>query len=117
MQLVITVRFSNLVTWGSYLIFAGRFIQGLWTGGQQTIEQGYVAEAVDKKDNLSMISDIGSAAVLGFVLGPLFGLLGTQMTFELGPIYVDQYNACGYLQCIFTIIMIIATIFFFTEIP
>jgi len=24
-----------------------------------------------------MISDIGSAAVLGFVLGPLFGLLGT----------------------------------------
>lgn len=64
-----------------------------------------------------MISDIGSAAVLGFVLGPLFGLLGTYMTFELGPIYVDQYNACGYLQCIFTIIMIIATIFFFTEIP
>jgi len=36
-----------------------------------------VTEAVDKKDNLSMIADIGSAAVLGFVLGPLFGLLGT----------------------------------------
>lgn len=64
-----------------------------------------------------MISDIGSAAVLGFVLGPLFGLLGTQLTFELGPVYVDQYNSCGYLQFLFTVIMLVATIFFFTEIP
>lgn len=32
-------KFCNvLVTWGAYLVFAGRFIQGLWTGGQQAIE-------------------------------------------------------------------------------
>jgi len=64
-----------------------------------------------------MIADIGSAAVLGFVLGPLFGLLGTYMAFEIGPFYVDRFNACGYLQCIFTIIMMIGSVFFFKEIP
>jgi len=64
-----------------------------------------------------MIADIGSAAVLGFVLGPLFGLLGTYLTFSLGPVYIDQYNACGYLQFIFTMIMLFASIFYFTEIP
>lgn len=30
--------------WGKWLVFAGRFIQGLWTGGQQAIEQAYITE-------------------------------------------------------------------------
>ena len=25
---------GDYVSWGAYLVFAGRFIQGLWTGGQ-----------------------------------------------------------------------------------
>jgi len=81
------------------------------------IEQGYITETVDKKDNLNMIADLGSAAVLGFVLGPLFGMVATQMNFTLGPFYMDQYNACGYLQTLFAIIMLIGSIFFFTEVP
>jgi MFS family permease len=32
------------VPWGKWLVFAGRFIQGLWTGGQQAIEQAYITE-------------------------------------------------------------------------
>lgn len=89
----------------------------MWTGGQQVIEQGYITESVDKKNNLNMIADLGSAAVLGFVLGPMFGLLATQMNFTIGPIVIDQYNACGYLQSLFTILMLIGSVFFFKEIP
>ena len=64
-----------------------------------------------------MIADLGSAAVLGFVLGPIFGLLATVIDFHIGGLYISHYSACGYLQVIFTIIMLIASLFFFKEIP
>lgn len=60
-----------------------------------------------------MIADLGASAVLGFVLGPMVGLVCTVMNTS----YMDQYSACGYLQAVFTIIMFIGSVFFFTEIP
>ena len=60
-----------------------------------------------------MIADLGSAAVLGFVLGPVVGLICTTIDFS----WVSPYSACGWLQAIFTIVMFIASVFFFQEIP
>jgi MFS family permease len=105
------------VPWGKWLVFAGRFIQGLWTGGQQAIEQAYITECIDKNDNLGMIADLGASAVLGFVLGPILGLLGGYINFSIGSFYVDEYTSCGYFQAIFTIIMFLGTLFLFNEIP
>lgn len=102
---------------GKWLVFVGRFIQGLWTGGQQAIEQAYISECIEKQKNLSMIADLGSAAVLGFVLGPVVGLVGRFINFNIGSFYVDEYTSCGYFQAIFTIIMFLSTWIVFTEIP
>ena len=99
MESVLTVSSlsQSLVTWGHWLVLVGRIIQGIWTGGQQAIEQAYISEAVPKKDNINMIADLGSAAVLGFVLGPMFGLLCTAIEFDIGSLHVSHYSACGYL--------------------
>lgn len=105
------------IPWGKWLVFAGRFVQGLWTGGQQAIEQAYITECIDKNQNLSMIADLGASAVLGFVLGPIVGLIGGFINFRIGGFYVDEYTSCGYFQAIFTIIMFVGTIFCFAEIP
>jgi ceroid-lipofuscinosis MFS transporter 7 len=105
------------IPWGKWLVFAGRFIQGLWTGGQQAIEQAYITECIDKNQNLSMIADLGASAVLGFVLGPIIGLLGRFVNFNIGSFYVDEYTSSGYFQAIFTIVMFLGTMFLFTEIP
>jgi ceroid-lipofuscinosis MFS transporter 7 len=105
------------VPWGKWLVFAGRFIQGLWTGGQQAIEQAYITECIDKTQNLSMIADLGASAVLGFVLGPIVGLIGGFINFRVGSFYIDEYTSCGYFQALFTIIMFVGTLFCFTEIP
>ena len=40
-----------------------------------------------------MIADLGAAAVLGFVLGPIVGLVTTVMNTS----FMNQYSACGYL--------------------
>jgi MFS transporter, ceroid-lipofuscinosis neuronal protein 7 len=105
------------IPWGKWLVFLGRFIQGLWTGGQQAIEQAYITECIDKNQNLSMIADLGASAVLGFVLGPVVGLIGGFINFRVGSFYIDQYVSCGYFQAIFTIIMFLGTLFLFEEIP
>ena len=102
---------------GQWLVFVGRFIQGLWTGGQQAIEQAYITECIDKNENLGMIADLGAAAVLGFVLGPVVGLIGGFINFRIGNFYVDEYTSCGYFQAIFTIIMFLGTLCLFSEIP
>ncbi|CAI2364145.1 unnamed protein product [Moneuplotes crassus] len=103
--------------WGKWLVFLGRFIQGLWTGGQQAIEQAYITECIDKDENLSMIADLGASAVLGFVLGPVVGLICGFINFRVGSFYVDEYTSNGYFQAIFTIIMFLGTFFLFVEIP
>lgn len=79
--------------WGKWLVFLGRFVQGLWTGGQQAVEQAYISECIDKNQNLAMIADLGASAVLGFVLGPIVGLVGRFTRFEIGSFYVDEYTS------------------------
>lgn len=64
-----------------------------------------------------MIADIGASAVLGFTLGPVVGLVGRLINFNIGSFYVDEYTSCGYFQALFCIVMFLGTVFFFTEIP
>ena len=64
-----------------------------------------------------MIADLGAAAVLGFVLGPIIGLIGGYINFSIGGFYVDEYTSCGYFQALFTILMFLGTFFLFSEIP
>eukprot|EP00340_Litonotus_pictus_P002924 CAMPEP_0170513590 /NCGR_PEP_ID=MMETSP0209-20121228/104_1 /TAXON_ID=665100 ORGANISM="Litonotus pictus, Strain P1" /NCGR_SAMPLE_ID=MMETSP0209 /ASSEMBLY_ACC=CAM_ASM_000301 /LENGTH=242 /DNA_ID=CAMNT_0010797343 /DNA_START=1 /DNA_END=725 /DNA_ORIENTATION=+ len=78
---------------GKWLVFAGRFVQGLWTGAQQAVEQAYITEAVEKQDSLALRADIGAASVLGFVLGPVVGLFGRLFFNHLPQTIFDEYTS------------------------
>ena len=56
------------------LICIARFLQGLWTGGQQAIEAAYVSEVVADEYKSKVLAELGMAAVLGFIMGPCFGI-------------------------------------------
>lgn len=103
--------------YGKWLVALGRLLQGLWTGGQQTVEQAYISECIDKKENLGLIANIGAAAVIGFTVGPIVGLGGRYTNFSIGWFYVDEYTSCGYFQAIITILMFVLTAYYFEEIP
>lgn len=55
-------------------LILGRFLQGIWTGGEQTIEQAYVSEVVADVDKLKVLSELGIASVAGFLFGPGVGM-------------------------------------------
>ena len=77
-------------THSAWIAFTGRAVQGLWTGGQQTVEQAFLSEYVDPRDLTAVTASLGSAAVLGFILGPSFA---TALDFV--HVTVDGYTANG----------------------
>jgi MFS family permease len=48
-----------------YVIFAGRLLQGVWTGGKQVIEQTYLSENVAADRLTELTAELGTFAVLG----------------------------------------------------
>lgn len=78
-----------------HLVMWGRGLQGLWTGGQQSVEQAYLAFAAFPGERTELTSRLGTFAVLGFILGPAFGAMFTTVDFQVGVVKVDQYTAPG----------------------
>jgi len=56
-----------------HYILIGRAMQGIWTGGQQAVEQTYLGFASPPKQRTELTSRLGTFAVLGFILGPSVG--------------------------------------------
>jgi hypothetical protein len=97
-----------------YLVMWGRGLQGLWTGGQQSVEQAYLAFAAFPGERTELTSRLGTFAVLGFILGPAFGAMFTTVDFKFGELIVDQYTAPGIFILFVGLAMFIATANFFS---
>ena len=42
-----------------------------------------------------MIANLGMAATLGFILGPIFGYFASFANFSLGPVIIDPSTSIG----------------------
>lgn len=104
---------DNYALWG---IFTARLLQGLWTGGHQAVEQAYIAEVVNHAHMLRVLSELGMAAVSGFLSGPILGLLLSLIDFQIGILHIHSNTAPGYVQAIATMIVISVTCCYFEEI-
>ena len=65
--------------WALPLVFLSRVLDGL-TGGNITVAQSYIADVTDEKDRAKGLGLIGAAFGLGFIAGPLFGGLLSQVS-------------------------------------
>jgi MFS family permease len=104
---------DHYALWG---IFTARLLQGLWTGGHQAVEQAYIAEVVNHTDMLRVLSELGMAAVSGFLSGPILGLLLSLIDFHIGILHIHSDTAPGYVQALATTIVISVTCCYFEEI-
>uniref|UniRef100_A0A7S4RE02 Major facilitator superfamily (MFS) profile domain-containing protein n=2 Tax=Ditylum brightwellii TaxID=49249 RepID=A0A7S4RE02_9STRA len=97
------------------MVLWARFIQGLWTGGQQTIEQSYLSAAVSSEERTEYTATLSTFAVLGFVTGPSFGALFSNVNVALagGRWYIDPYNAPGIFIFLINCFMLVNTALFF----
>jgi len=95
-----------------WMVFWARAIQGLWTGGQQTIEQAYLSAAVEPERRTELTATLSTYVVLGFIMGPCFGAAFTAIGsdgFSVFGIDVDMYNAPGFFILLVTLVMALVT--------
>ena len=80
------------------MVFFGRLLQGLWTGGKQVVEQTYLSETAPPERVTELTSELGSFAILGFVCGPSFGALftGINVSYFNGTLIFDAYTSPGW---------------------
>lgn len=84
-------------TAGGVAVAVGRFLQGVWTGGAQAIQQCYLADCLTGKQLTRMIVLINAVACLGFVTGPVFGMLVSYLPgWEVAGWRFDDTVAPGY---------------------
>jgi MFS family permease len=96
-----------------FFIVAGRFLQGVWTGGQQAIEQAYVSAAIEPSKRVEFTATLSTCAVLGFVAGPTIGALLSIIDTTVLGLKVGANNAPGLFILLANLIMLIQTALFF----
>ncbi len=69
-----------------WILYLSRIIDG-FTGGNVSIAQAYIADASPQKDRTKNLGLIGVAFGLGFIIGPIFGGLFSQISLS-APAYV-----------------------------
>ena len=94
-------------------IIAGRFLQGVWTGGQQAIEQAYISAAIEASKRVEFTATLSTCAVLGFVAGPTIGAMLSLIDTTVFGLKIGANNAPGLFILMANFIMLFQTALFF----
>lgn len=92
---------------------AARLLQGIWTGGQQTVEQAYLSAAVNPSKRTEYTATLSTCAMLGFVIGPAIGAFLSQIDMTIAGLPVNANNSSGAFMLVATSVMFFQTALFF----
>eukprot|EP01084_Bolivina_argentea_P048882 89986_1 len=93
-----------------YSVLIGRTMQGIWTGMEQCTEIKYLSDNVDLKKNANALNRISLISSIGFILGPVIGILLQLINnFNIGWMKISSNMLCGYFIMLICTIQIIVT--------
>ena len=101
---------------GPTVVLAGRLLQGIGSGGQQAVEQSYLAIAAPTAERTSLTSQLNTFACLGFIFGPALGAAVTQTPdVRIGLVDFNSFTKAGWVVAALNLCMLLSTTFGFTE--
>ena len=102
---------------GPLLVLIGRLTQGLGSGGQQAVEQSYLAVAARPEQRTELTGRIATFACMGFIFGPSIGaLVGELPSLKLGAVHFNAYTKVGWVCALLNVSMYVVTAYGFKEI-
>ena len=102
---------------GPLVVLTGRLLQGIGSGGQQAVEQSYLAVAAPTEQRTSLTSQLNTFACLGFIFGPAMGAAVTQTpNFVAGTLHFNSFTKQGWVVAVLNVSMFLSTTFGFAEI-
>ena len=103
-------------SWGPMVVLIARLLQGIGSGGQQTVEQSYLAIAAPPEERTSLTSQLSTFACLGFIFGPALGAAVTTIPeFTVGPLLFTSFTKQGWVVAVLNVSMLLSTTIGFTE--
>jgi hypothetical protein len=91
----------------------GRLLQGVGSGGQQAVEQSYLAVAAPPEQRTELTGKLSTFASLGFIFGPALGASVSQTPrVKLGLVRFTTFTKQGWLVAALNVVMILNTLAF-----
>jgi MFS transporter, ceroid-lipofuscinosis neuronal protein 7 len=110
--------FPGVIT-GPLLILVGRFLQGLWTGGSQAVQQSHLAKTLPVEELTSSVVVLNAFACLGFIFGPSVALMAAVIPDFTVPglpvLRFTELTAAGYVVLVSTGIILFLFAFGFQD--
>ena len=102
---------------GPFVVLIARLLQGIGSGGQQTVEQTYLGIAAPPEERTSLTSKLSTFACLGFIFGPALGALVSQVPrFEISEVRFNTFTNQGWVVAVLNVCMCCLTTWGFVEI-
>jgi len=97
-----------------WVVLASRLLQGIGSGGQQTVEQAYLSIATPANKRTELTGKLSTFACLGFIVGPALGALVAQIPpFAIGALPVDSYTMQGWAMAALNVVRMFTNLSFF----
>ena len=102
---------------GPFVVLIARLLQGIGSGGQQTVEQTYLGIAAPPAERTNLTSKLSTFACLGFIFGPALGALVSQVPrFEMGEVRFNTFTNQGWVVAVLNVCMCCLTTWGFVEV-
>ncbi|XP_010897027.2 uncharacterized protein mfsd8l1 isoform X2 [Esox lucius] len=102
--------------YSKWLLLSSRLVAGIGTGAGSSIF-GFLTRSTAPEDRSTVFAAVMACRQAGLLIGPGFNIFLRLCDFQLGPFVVNKYTAPGLFMCLMWILLQLAVVFMYWDIP
>uniref|UniRef100_A0A3P8ZM86 Major facilitator superfamily (MFS) profile domain-containing protein n=1 Tax=Esox lucius TaxID=8010 RepID=A0A3P8ZM86_ESOLU len=109
-------NFMYFMGYSKWLLLSSRLVAGIGTGAGSSIF-GFLTRSTAPEDRSTVFAAVMACRQAGLLIGPGFNIFLRLCDFQLGPFVVNKYTAPGLFMCLMWILLQLAVVFMYWDIP
>uniref|UniRef100_A0A667WII2 SPX domain-containing membrane protein At4g11810-like n=1 Tax=Myripristis murdjan TaxID=586833 RepID=A0A667WII2_9TELE len=109
-------NFMYFMGYSKWLLLSSRLVAGIGTGAGSSIF-GFLTRSTAPEDRSTVFAAVMACRQAGLLIGPAFNIFLRLCDFHLGPFVVNKYTAPGLFMCLLWILLQLAVVFMYWDIP
>ncbi|XP_040896496.1 uncharacterized protein mfsd8l1 [Toxotes jaculatrix] len=109
-------NFMYFMGYSKWLLLSSRLVAGIGTGAGSSIF-GFLTRSTAPEDRATVFAAVMACRQAGLLIGPAFNIFLRLCDFHLGPFVVNKYTAPGLFMCLLWILLQLAVIFMYWDLP
>lgn len=109
-------NFMYFMGFSKWLLLSSRLVAGIGTGAGSAIF-GFLTRSTMSEDRATVFTAVMACRQAGLLIGPAFNIFLRLCDFNMGPFVVDKYTAPGLFMCLLWILLQLAVVFMYWDLP